>query len=293
VKMLEQRLQKALKELPADGWVPQHNPFVKRPIRVSRQTLVRLQQYFAAKGVWCLSILLRGKIVPGDYGKVRSLIDAGAMKIYLISPGGDLMEAMKIGRLLRDHLMSTQAPSFIRPGSVGSVLTGGGAGGWLMRPGGGDYCSGRHRECICASACFFVWTGGIERAGAAVGLHRPSFYSDYQGTASTAELQYENGINTARDYLEEMEVPARYIHLMMRTKPREIVFLGAVKLNGENINDIEGYIPSIDAWLDTYCVPVTPAERFAWSKKTIEEELCRRSVLFMPRMKAMIAGARQ
>jgi hypothetical protein len=280
-QMMQNLVQELLDKLPEDGRIS--NPFAKRPIRYPREVLIRLKRYFSANRTVCLSILLKGEINPGDYEKVRSLINEGATKIDLISRGGDLVEAMKIGRLLHLHLIKTQAPTLVRDVS--------GRRKFVFLHGHGSSC-GPQSNCVCASACFFVWAGGIEREGTAIGLHRPSFNTDYQGTAAKAELQYERAIWGAREYLEQMEVPTQYIDLMLRTKSSEIVFIGALKAGGYDIDEIEGYIPSMDEWLDTYCDPIAPGE-ISSSTEYIEKENCRTAALFIPRMRAMMTEAGQ
>jgi hypothetical protein len=74
---------------------------------------------------------LEGTIVPGDYDRLRKLIDedcpgkyynsAGYIachsKIYLASPGGSVAEAMKIGRLVRTLRWETEIPEDYPPGT--------------------------------------------------------------------------------------------------------------------------------------------------------------------------------
>jgi hypothetical protein len=73
------------------------------------------------------SIILEGTIVPGDYDKLRKLInencpsrswnDSCPSEIYLASPGGSVTEAVKIGRLVRALRYATQVPSDL-PGNL-------------------------------------------------------------------------------------------------------------------------------------------------------------------------------
>jgi hypothetical protein len=64
------------------------------------------------------NVILEGKVETGDYDKLLKLIDedCGDYKncnivIYLASPGGNLIEAMKIGRLVRKLRLETEVPS--------------------------------------------------------------------------------------------------------------------------------------------------------------------------------------
>jgi hypothetical protein len=260
----------------------------KRPIDPGR-LLAQWNQLLQNKGELCLSVLLRGEIRAGDYSKIQRLIGSGVMHIDLISPGGDLTEAMKIGRLVRSHFIETEAPKFFK-NLVGGSFLGNGVNGDRA-------CEGP--DCVCASACFFVWAAGVDREGTAVGLHRPSFRSDYDGTAADAELQYARAVKEARDYLEEMEVPTGYVDLLMRTKSKEIVVLGALHDGEGSLDDIVGYPPSIDEWLDTYCIALTPQELARYRSHPIDQamvekqvgiKMCRNSALSVARAKAMASA---
>src|SRR5262245_5861101 len=57
----------------------------------------------------CSSGMIRGEIVKGDYSKVERLIGPSTYTFYLISSGGDVDEAMKIGRLFRRYLISVSS----------------------------------------------------------------------------------------------------------------------------------------------------------------------------------------
>jgi hypothetical protein len=198
----------------------------------------------------------------------------------LISPGGDLAEATKIGRLLRDHFIETEAPTYDRRG-----------GGALLSDGiqHGDLCKGP--DCICASACFFVWAAGVPRKGTAVGLHRPSFHGDYPGTVADAQAQYTHAIKAARDYLDFMEVPSAYVDLLTRTNSKDIVFLGALHEDERALADILGYPPSIDEWLKTYCLSLSKQEMDRTSERYWEAQNCRTGVLTVTRAKAWASTA--
>jgi hypothetical protein len=66
-------------------------------------------------------VILEGDIEIGDYDKLLGLIDEDCRDysctaaIFLASPGGDLIEAMKIGRLVRQRRLETHIPSDLPP----------------------------------------------------------------------------------------------------------------------------------------------------------------------------------
>jgi hypothetical protein len=63
----------------------------------------------------CVRAMLRGTIVEGDYAKARAMVSKfGVTSFELSSPGGDVDEAIKIGRLFRKHLITTTSSYFDR-----------------------------------------------------------------------------------------------------------------------------------------------------------------------------------
>jgi hypothetical protein len=61
-------------------------------------------------------LILEGKIVSGDYNKLRDFLGKKSNfekisgGVFLASPGGSIVEALKIGRLIRALRLSTDAP---------------------------------------------------------------------------------------------------------------------------------------------------------------------------------------
>jgi hypothetical protein len=98
-------------------------------------------------------IYLDGPVDPGATSRVVSLILAEHIAnavVYLNSPGGSLVTAMQLGRVLREHAFDT------RVGTRTMDVTRATAG-------------------TCHSACPFVLAGGVQRSleqGSAIGLHR-------------------------------------------------------------------------------------------------------------------------
>ncbi len=74
--------------------------------------------------------------------------------VYLASQGGDVLEAMKIGRLIRKLRYETFGPLNFDGHIVSHVKF-------------------DKQNLTCASSCFFLLAAGIERVGNVVGIHRP------------------------------------------------------------------------------------------------------------------------
>ena len=109
-------------------------------------------------------ILIEGEIVPGDFAKFESevLQRQNIDPIWLASPGGDMMEAMRIGELVRELKLSVWAPN----GLLFPVVV-------------------NRENAVCASACFYIYAAGVLRRGEIVGIHRPYLS---QATLASMEL---------------------------------------------------------------------------------------------------------
>jgi hypothetical protein len=142
---------------------------------------------------------LRGEIKKGDYEKVSSLFKnyASCVAFEMNYPGGDVDEAMKIGRLFRKYLVSTMAiPHSLKD---------------------------KEEDDPCASACALIWFGGVNRTGK-VGLHRP--YTDdprFKGLSpEEASRSYRQMLSNVTNYLTEIEVPKSIIEIVENTSSGDI-----------------------------------------------------------------------
>lgn len=172
-------------------------------------------------------------ISKGDYEKVLAFLrtNRSVTDFNLISPGGDVNEALKIGRLFRKYLFSTTAPRRLSGDDT-----------YLAFP----RCSGPNCG-TCASACALIWFGGVDREGS-VGLHRPRiddpmFSGLPPADASTA---YRQVLNRIVVYLDEMEVPKSVIESMVATSSGDIRWVEAV-------DDRLDQPPSIAEWAKASC----------------------------------------
>jgi hypothetical protein len=191
----------------------------------------------------CYGALIRGEIKKGDLARLKAFMADGNVvsALYLDSPGGDLDEAMAIGEVVRAEMLSTAAPIA-------------GSKEFVFEIPDAKICHGP--DCTCSSACFFIWAAGVDRIGEVLGLHRPTFKGDYQGSAATAQGQYGKAIANARAYLTRMEVPGRYIDIIIGVESRSIKFLSSL----EGTGDIRGEVPSTAEWVDLRCERMTPEE---------------------------------
>lgn len=186
--------------------------------------------------------LLNGQIERGDYQKVELFFRSNHPDLndfYLKSSGGDVIDALKIGRLFRKYFISTNAPFRLSDGDT-----------YFIVPSRGE-CRGPNCG-FCASACALIWFGGVERGGT-VGLHRPrtddrTFAGLSPGEASTFYRQVLREIET---YLDEMEVPRAIIETMVATSSGEIHWV-------DRSDDRLDETPSIAEWSAATCPGDTP-----------------------------------
>jgi len=207
-------------------------------------------------------LILEGAIEPGDYDKLLKLIDedcphfsyACASSIYLASPGGNVVEAMKIGRLVRTLRWTTRIPEVVSPDLRSALAT-----QLKLKDPGANF--------MCASACFFVYVAGFERdtpcdAWASqeplferhrgiLGIHRP-FMSDAEletlsvNQAMASAIQVRSVVET---YLKEMGVPSKYADMMFSVPKDQVRWIDAADFKA----DFSGFIPELKDWVDARC----------------------------------------
>jgi len=120
-------------------------------------------------------------------------------------------------------------------------------------------------DCLCGSACFAIWAGGIRKSGYALGLHRPTLREQSLAGMSPQEAQaaFAEAVRQARAYFAEMEIPTFYVEKMFDT-PRENIYVV-----GDDTSDIAwkqdfmgmmDYAPSIKERVEASCRPSTLAD---------------------------------
>jgi hypothetical protein len=176
------------------------------------------------------------KDIADQLSKMASGIDAPA--IYLNSPGGDLQEALRIGRIIRASGLTTKI------GTLEGVEI-----DELGRP--TDFPkNGR-----CESACAYAFMGGQERrlGSGKLGLHR--FYSTQRGLTSD-EAQFLSGLLV--EYMVEMGVDARLFLAASKEGAEGMYYVSEAEAFDYNIVTPYGYG---DVFLEPYLGGVVAASR--------------------------------
>jgi hypothetical protein len=218
-------------------------------------------------------VVLEGKIEAGDYDKLRSIYGENiknqfyigmpvANEIYLASPGGDLAEAMKIGRLVRALKLHTVVPSEFDYPRDGSYVKYSDADRHRLRNPKANY--------LCTSACFFIFVAGITRGdevelypNGRLGIHRPYLSDDdLRSLSGDQAITSANRVRaTVENYLKEMNVPGKYVDLMFSVPKDKIRWLGKT-----DFADLGGTIPQLKDWLAARCDKRTDVEKAVWEK---------------------------
>lgn len=191
-----------------------------------------------------------GEIKKGDFDTFVSMASIVAQKslarglqrngvpfvmVELNSPGGDVIEAEKIGRHIRSSFFGTRV---------------------------------KVRE-ACASACVLILIAGVERAvprGARIGIHRPYFdpvsFADL--SAEEARAKYNTMIEGVRRYLMDMGAPETLYQAMIAAPSSSVRVLS----NNEIAElGIRGANPAWDELGEANDIKRFGAERWEWIKK--------------------------
>jgi hypothetical protein len=166
------------------------------------------------------TIKLTGPIVKGDEERLRKTIrnSPSGHRYYrdllLDSPGGDVDEALRIAKVVREALLNTST-SRSYPEDWQETQT-----AWA-----------------CASSCFLVWVAGTYRSSitkidtqfgpVGIGLHRPYFppqMYENETPARIAEMQ-QNAAASVRNYLRREQIPETLIDKMLAKSSVDIYWL--------------------------------------------------------------------
>lgn len=170
---------------------------------------------------------IKGDIVKGDYNSIVSVLKS-KKKFPIIfdisSPGGDVVEAIKIGHLLRDSLSNIMATK------------------------------------ICNSACFIIYSGASFNKVPLVkiGIHRPKYDDSYFSGLTYVEAQnkYKELDTLVRNYLKEMYVDTTLIEDMFSTSSSSVKLIPP----SEMTKLVPQTSPVTQEWLASNCETLTDKE---------------------------------
>jgi hypothetical protein len=143
------------------------------------------------------TVLLNGTIATGDAKRFEEWLASRAKppsRIALNSPGGDVADALEIGRLIRGKGLETRLD----------------------------------RNAICLSACPYVLAGGLERVvsmGAFVGVHQHYFGENTYLPAFLLVSDIQVGQGEVMVFLQEMGIDPMMMAKALVTPPDDIYLL--------------------------------------------------------------------
>lgn len=145
----------------------------------------------------CYVANLTGEITLGDAERLKAFLqrERQLSQLRLVSPGGNLFEAMKVARVVRDALLETTTDSFDEKNPA---------------------------ESACNSACAIVAFGGVHRQLGNIGLHRPFSQSATDVTFEQAQSNYESLIRELEKFFTEMALPRSLLDRMLTVGPEGI-----------------------------------------------------------------------
>jgi hypothetical protein len=192
------------------------------------------------------SIVIEGEIMKGDYERFIKKIrqhNGKIGKVYIFSPGGNFFDAIDIGRAIRRLELTTVVPESEY---------------------GQPWCNPlkhfpEHYSCICAGSCFFIFIGGVNRAGTYMEVHRPSFDKNEFGQLSEedARNKFIALQKSAREYMQEMAVPKHLQDKILGTQPER-----AMKVDYETVRTyFHGDIPYRHELLQAKCAKLKDDEK--------------------------------
>jgi ATP-dependent protease ClpP protease subunit len=145
-------------------------------------------------GIDSVMIALEQEITPADLKTLRDnpYLKAGkSVVLHLDSPGGDLLVAIEIGRLLRE----TRSSALVQSGKS------------------------------CMSSCVLVLAGAVNRfvdPQSTIGIHRPFSTSNAELTQAQATKRYRDLEALSRTYLKDVNVPDALFDAMVMIPAEEM-----------------------------------------------------------------------
>jgi hypothetical protein len=190
------------------------------------------------------SVVIEGKFERGDFERFGGIVQSfgsSIEEVQILSPGGNLLEAIKIGELTRRLSLRSFVPFGLSEGVT--PLCGGNSS--IVAPKSAE-------NCTCASACFFAHIGAINRSGGYLLVHRPYFERQYYSelSATEAEKKFNELQQLSHEYLKKMDVPVSIIERIFATPPSEVTQISGF----DALRNFIGYAPFFKDWINSKCV---------------------------------------
>jgi hypothetical protein len=174
-------------------------------LNYSFDSVARFDAAANRKALW-----MKGEVAEGDLDRLlrylrehpREFIEHGGLVIFVVD-GGDVVEATRIGRFLREALIEAWLPDASRT--------------------------------RCVSACFFMFVNAVSRLAVtdSVGVHRPYFDAKRLAGADPESVRrrYESLLLEVRDTLDELLVPRELTERILATPWNDTYWLSREDLD--------------------------------------------------------------
>ena len=173
------------------------------------------------------TLLIEGEIVEGDADRLHKLVvgkpgqklSSIFYHVALNSPGGSVVESLRMAALLAGLKVSTVVP----------------------------------KSKACASACFFLFLAGepreVETSGR-LGLHRPFLSKEFFNSVDSEDATKSQSrlMKEVSAYLESMMVPRQLIEMMMNRPSTEVYWM-----TGKDIESLGEYAPEREELFTAKC----------------------------------------
>jgi len=204
---------------------------------------------------------INGTIKKGDFDKFKSiLIRAVKVPVFVSvnSLGGNILEAMKIGSLIRKLNAGVRGP---RPYDTWDVNTATefvclekqnfNLKDYIVPPG----------TCSCMSACFYIWIADDTPLSAVVGIHSPTMVSASEKYDLDSFSGVYNDIETvSKAYLRKMGLGPEWFAKMTAIPSNSIRLL-----TEDEMMDVMELSRSTQEWLSDRCGSLSPEEISEWN----------------------------
>lgn len=201
-------------------------------------------------------IVVEGAIEKGDHERLLEMILTAGVDIETVSlssPGGDALEAIRLGRLIRLFGLSAEAPKRFSNETVCPIGT------------------KQKLGCSCDSACLFLYLGATHRYGDSLGVHRVYLNPEAQRRLSLDESRSLSRLleEATRQYFEEMRAPTSLLERVNSAASDSLKYL----TNDYVEQNLYGYARDIEDWLIAKCGSASRAfTRFYRNPKSTDGE---------------------
>jgi hypothetical protein len=173
-----------------------------------------------------------GAISPEKLIKFKDNLNAGCKKLLLISKGGDVDTAIEMGRLVRKKMI---------------------------------FVATEYKQ-SCASACVFVYAGGVQRLpNGKIEIHRP-YLSSSLASYERTQVKYRALDDRIKKFLKEMNVNDELFNMMMAIKPEETKVLSVDEMEKLGMGQID---PVFDEYLDNAKAATAKMSKQSWMIKKV------------------------